>query len=176
MRKGLKKGFTLVEMMIVVAIIAILAGVAIPIFLGNIKKAETTEPVGLMRAIIEGQNSYSGSHDGKFYAGPASSPTMDNTLRVLNVALPDSQFNYEMQVNSDKNVTLVRAYNNDNGAITTSTTTTPFIYMFAPREGSSLITGYDKDIWDNTVHIIDYINNDGTTANFSLTGTTDWLQ
>jgi len=173
MRKGFKKGFTLVEMMIVVAIIAILAGVAIPQFMGNIRRAETTEAVGLMKAIIDGQAAYRGSHAGKFYAGT----TMVDTLRVLNVALPTSEFAFELQVNSDNNVTIIRAYNTKGGTVATATA--PYIYMFAPREGSSLITGtttgYDADIWDGTVHTIDYINNDGTDAAFVLTGGT-WIQ
>jgi prepilin-type N-terminal cleavage/methylation domain-containing protein len=177
MRKNFKKGFTLVEMMIVVAIIAILAGVAIPKFMGNIRKTETTEAVGLMRAIIDAQNSYQGSHDGKFYPGAASSPTMINTLRVLNVALPTSEFNFEMQVNTEQNVTLIRAYSNDGGTITASTATTPFIYMFAPREGGPLLAPtYDADIWNNTVNTIDYINDDGVTINYAFTGSTTWIK
>ena len=175
-QKGFKKGFTLVEMMIVVAIIAILAGVAIPKFMGNIRKTETTEAVGLMRAIIDGQNSYQGSHDGKFYAGAASGATMVNTLRVLNVALPTSEFNFEMQVNADRNVTLLKAYSNNGDQTTTSTATTPFIYMFAPRGGSGLLAPtYNADIWNNTINTVDYVNADGITENYSLTGAT-WIQ
>jgi len=170
-REGFKKGFTLVEMMIVVAIIAILAGVAIPRFMGNIRKAETTEAVGLMRAIIDGQAAYKGSHDGKFYG----TTDMATTLRVLNVALPTSQFKFEMQVNAtDRNTTIIRAYNTKNGTIATATP--PYIYMFAPLEGSSLIAPtYDAEVWNNTVHIIDYVNSDGTNSDFALTGGT-WLK
>ena len=169
MKKSFKKGFTLVEMMIVVAIIAILAGVAIPKFMGNIKRAETTEAVGLMKAIIDGQAAYRGSHAGNFYAGA----TMVETLRVLNVALPTSEFNFEMQV-VDKNTTIIRAYNTQGNTITT--TTPPYIYMFAPQESSRLITPtYDADIWDRAVNTIDYINNDGANADYALTSGT-WIQ
>jgi len=167
-REGFKKGFTLVEMMIVVAIIAILAGVAIPRFMGNIRKTETTEAVGLMRAIIDGQAAYKGSHNGKFYG----KTSMAESLRVLNVALPASQFTFEMQVNTDKNVTMLKAYNTKNG----TTADGPFIYMFAPLEGSDLVATikYDAEIWNNTVHIIDYVNADGTNSKFNIGGT--WLK
>ena len=170
-REGFKKGFTLVEMMIVVAIIAILAGVAIPRFMGYIRKAETTEAVGLMRAIIDGQAAYAGAHDGTFYG----KTDMATSLRVLNVALPTSQFNFEMQVNSDGNTTIIRAYNTENGTLTTAPTAGPFIYMFAPLESSGLISpAYDAEIWNNTVHIIDYVNDDTVNSDFNIGGT--WLQ
>jgi prepilin-type N-terminal cleavage/methylation domain-containing protein len=51
-------GFTLVELMIVVVILGILAGIAIPAFTRYTKRAKTGEAVGNIRAIYQGQMTY----------------------------------------------------------------------------------------------------------------------
>jgi prepilin-type N-terminal cleavage/methylation domain-containing protein len=56
--RGGSAGFTLVELMIVVAIIAILAGVALPAFGRYTKKAHTSEAVVIMEKIIAGAVAY----------------------------------------------------------------------------------------------------------------------
>ena len=52
MKKLNKKGFTIVELVIVIAVIAILAGVLIPTFAGVIEKAEKSN------ALQEAKNAY----------------------------------------------------------------------------------------------------------------------
>ena len=58
MRQRIVGGFTLIELMIVVAIIGVLAAVAIPAFIRYIRNAKTTEAVKGVRAIYEGARSY----------------------------------------------------------------------------------------------------------------------
>ena len=53
-----RKGFTLIELMIVVAILGILAAVAIPAFLKYIKRSKTSEATMNIRKLFDGSVTY----------------------------------------------------------------------------------------------------------------------
>lgn len=64
-----RKGFTLVELMIVVAIIGILAALAIPAFIKYIQRSKASEAPGISKKVIDGAKSYFES-DQKFTPSP----------------------------------------------------------------------------------------------------------
>ena len=76
-RKG---GFTLIELMIVVAIIGILAAIAIPNFLRFQLKAKSSEGKTNLAAIRTAEESYY-SEFGLYVSALASPPTIDNNLK-----------------------------------------------------------------------------------------------
>ena len=88
-----KKGFSLVELMIVVAIIAILAAIAIPSFLRFAMRSKTAEATSNLAAIRTGEEAYRAEND--VYLGapvpltiattyPAGPPTSRGEMWVPN--------------------------------------------------------------------------------------------
>ena len=56
--KKLQKGFTLVELVIVIVIVGILSIVAVPIYRGYVEKARFTEAISNLRAIADANTMY----------------------------------------------------------------------------------------------------------------------
>jgi len=75
-----KKGFTLIELMIVVAIIGVLAAVAIPAYSGYVKKARLTELSNAMGAVGTSALEYYQSHADTW-------PTAMNSAAIINTSL-----------------------------------------------------------------------------------------
>jgi prepilin-type N-terminal cleavage/methylation domain-containing protein len=95
MQKGFRKGFTLVEMMIVVAIIAILAGIAIPEYTKYVMKSKAAESARFMKQIADAEVQYYSTHSGKYVNGD---------LGPLGVDIPVSaMFDYNVTTDTANN-------------------------------------------------------------------------
>jgi prepilin-type N-terminal cleavage/methylation domain-containing protein len=78
-----KKGFTLVELMIVVAIIGILAGIAIPRYMNFIRRSREGATKGNLGAVRSALNIYYSDLEGIFPArGTAGNNTADCGVRI----------------------------------------------------------------------------------------------
>jgi prepilin-type N-terminal cleavage/methylation domain-containing protein len=86
--KKLQKGFTLIELMIVIAIIAILAAILIPNFLHARAEAQTAACEGNEKQIATALEEYAVDHNGSYPAGGALSAT-DPGPPYLNFAPKD---------------------------------------------------------------------------------------
>lgn len=53
-----RAGYTLIEIMVVVAIIGLLASIAVPAFIGQMMRSRTTEAISTIGAIREAQDAY----------------------------------------------------------------------------------------------------------------------
>ncbi|MEW5905606.1 MAG: prepilin-type N-terminal cleavage/methylation domain-containing protein [Elusimicrobiota bacterium] len=78
--KNSKKGFTLIELMIVVAIIGILAAIAIPKFADLINKSKEGATKGALSSVRSAINVYYGDNEGWYPAGPAAAAATDSIL------------------------------------------------------------------------------------------------
>ena len=90
-----KKGFSLVELMIVVAIIAILAAIAIPSFLRFAMRSKTAEATSNLAGIRTGEEAYRSENDEYLAAPvpatpattyPAAAPTAKGVMWVPNAS------------------------------------------------------------------------------------------
>ena len=93
-RRG-EKGFTLVELMIVVVIIGILASIAIPKFSSMIGKAKTTEAKSILNQVITLETSYYYSSSAYVAFDNIDVPTIDFELPA------NAKFDYKFVDNGD---------------------------------------------------------------------------
>lgn len=107
-----KKGFTLMEMLIVVAIIAVLVAIAIPVFNGALTKSKEAADVANVRALyaewqvgILTENKAIPTTVDAFLAGPdnGEKTTLNYTNKFTKVDSKDNTFQYKADKLTDGN-------------------------------------------------------------------------
>ena len=154
MKKNMKKGFTLVEMMIVVAIIAVLAGVAVPQYGKYIKKSETVEGVTLMRQILDAEVLYNTTNNAYLdFNTKTGTDNVDKLQAKLYVTLPDgakfANYKVETCIEGNGGGFMLTSWT---GTTDDATVLTEAIYMVFPKRAGS----------DKSSYIENYVN--GTTS------------
>jgi prepilin-type N-terminal cleavage/methylation domain-containing protein len=99
-----KKGFTLIELMIVVAIVGILAAIAIPAYLDYTVKTKITEVTTAMDALAQAASEYHASAG--FFPDYSASPYDVGVASFAAVSVQYSSWNY---TNSDPNNCIFQA-------------------------------------------------------------------
>ena len=158
MKTQMKKGFTLVEMMIVVAIIAVLAGVAIPQYNKYVKKSETTEALRFMKQIIDAEIIYN-SHSGSFLAIDTTDADDTGAEKIGFDAPTEGQFKYYKATACSGTVPGIVVQASTASGLTASTS----VYMYYPSN-VTLKDGFDSAYYEGTTFIQDYVNEVATAS------------
>ncbi|MBD2260992.1 type IV pilin-like G/H family protein [Pseudanabaena sp. FACHB-2040] len=91
-------GFTLIEMLVVIVIMAILAAIAFPAFLGQVRRAQETEALTYMGSINRAQQAYR-----------LDSPTFANSIEKLGIGLLTDTSLYQYSVLQGSSLVAVSA-------------------------------------------------------------------
>lgn len=109
MKKRSKKGFTLMEMLIVVAIIAILVAIAIPVFSAQLENArEQVDEANLRSATSMAVADYLSNSESeeRTYVGLKADSSGDNHTLIVSTSGTD-YYESQSSINKDKHIEIV---------------------------------------------------------------------
>jgi prepilin-type N-terminal cleavage/methylation domain-containing protein len=112
-----QKGFTLIELMIVVVIIGILAALAIPRFMTATVKSKQSEAKGILKQMYTMERTYRQQNNDYWGAGVVGGPGASNAFATIGVEIPASAiYTYTIVTAATPNLLIRAECNLDDGA------------------------------------------------------------
>jgi prepilin-type N-terminal cleavage/methylation domain-containing protein len=124
MGTGSRRGFTLIEVLIVLVIIGILAGLAIPRYVGATSKAKQVEAKQLLRQIYTMEQSHRLEHDAYWIppGGVKASRANPRAFALIGIEImAQARYEYDIRGNADHFIATATANLDDDPAIDTWT-------------------------------------------------------
>ena len=102
MKAAKMNGFTLIELMVTVAILAVIAAIAIPAYTGYIATARNVEGMDNLSAIQLAEEQYAADNNGAYFAGATTALVQSNSTNLWVAAPatePAREFAYAVTLN-----------------------------------------------------------------------------
>ena len=170
-----KKGFSLAEVLIVVAIVSVLAAISVPSYMQHVRRATAAEAVAMMAMVREGLRDYNINNNTFFDIGAGNTPNALPTSVASGIPTPSTA-----GVNVDAGVAHYfsnASYSVDATSPTSSRFTNPSpVDFIISVNGSSSVACGSSNCATNAAQIADYrLEMDNTDRVFvSYDGGTNW--